>query len=144
VLRHNRAGIMSKKSCFIFLCDQATESECLTKNLMGVTQANALWAMSIKPGDNLYLFNFNTRIIRGPYAAISTADCYDTSAWQGKFPVQVRVTRTALTKMADSRSTSAPDILTKRLPPHVLGTAADELFSWIQASGKSVEEAPAE
>jgi hypothetical protein len=130
---------MVEKSSFVFVCDQETEAECLSKELMGTTQANAIWAIRIKPGDHIYLFNFNTRVIRGPYAAMSDADSYDRSAWQGRFPVQVKVAKTALTRIADTRLVGGPKILKKRLPPHVLGNAAGELFSWIQASGKAVE-----
>jgi hypothetical protein len=28
--------------------------------------------MSVQPGDYIYLYNFNTRVICGPYKAIST------------------------------------------------------------------------
>lgn len=59
-------GIMAEGRAFLFLCDQATEFECLTRQLMGTPQANALWAMNIQPGDYIYLFNFNTRVIVEP------------------------------------------------------------------------------
>ena len=62
--------IVPESRAFLFLCDQATESECLAKRLMGTPQSNALWALSVQPGDHVYLFNFNTRVIRGPYAAV--------------------------------------------------------------------------
>jgi hypothetical protein len=132
--------IMGEKRAFLFLCDQTTELECLTRELVGSPQANALWAMSIQPGDYIYLFNFNSRFIRGPYAAISTADCYEPSAWRGKFPIQVKVATTSLTKLADSHSRGAPGVLSRRRPDHVLqGAVASELFSWIQESGKMIE-----
>ena len=133
-------GIMAEERAFLFLCDQATESECLTKQLMGTPQANALWAMNIQPGDYIYLFNYNTRFIRGPYTAVSSADCHEPSAWRGKFPVQVRVAATQLTRIADSNSPSVPALLSRRRPLHVLGAAATELFAWIQASGKPIED----
>ena len=78
--------------------------------------------------------------IRGPYTAVSRADCHEASAWRGKFPVQVRVSTTSFTRMADCHSPGAPNVLSRRRPFHVLGAAAAELFSWIQASGKAVED----
>jgi hypothetical protein len=129
---------MAEERAFLFLCDQTTESECLTKQLMGTPQANAVWAMTVQPGDYIYLFNFNTRVIRGPYTAASSADCHEPSAWRGKFPIQIRVATNSLTRMADSHSPGAPGVLSRRRPSHVLGAAAAELFSWIQAYGESI------
>jgi hypothetical protein len=131
---------MAEERAFLFLCDQATESECLTRQLMGTPQSNALWAMNIQPGDYIYLFNYNTRFIRGPYKAVSRADCYEPSAWRGKFPVQVRVATTSLTRIADSNWPGAPGLLSRRRPFHALGAAAAELFSWIQKSGRPIED----
>jgi hypothetical protein len=129
---------MAELRAFLFLCDQETESECLTKQLMGTPQAGALWAMDIQPGDHIYLFNYNTRFIRGPYTAVSGADCHEPLAWRGKFPIQVRVAATSLTRMADSNSPGVPGVLSRRRPSHDLGSAAVELFSWIQVSGKPI------
>lgn len=106
---------------------------------MGTPQANALWAMSVQPGDHIYLFNFNTRLVRGPYTAVSGADCHEPSAWRGKFPIQVKVATTDLTKVADSHLPGAPRVLSRSRPLHVLGTAAREVFSWIQESGLPVD-----
>jgi len=131
---------MGETRAFLFLCDQTTESECLTRHLMGTPQANGLWALDVQPGDYIYLFNYNTRFIRGPYTAVSSADCHEPSAWRGKFPMQVRVVSTSLTKMADGHSPGAPAALSRRRPLHVLGATATELFSWIQASGKPIED----
>jgi hypothetical protein len=130
---------MAEGRAFLFLCDQATESECLTRQLMGTPQANALWAMTIQPGDHIYLFNFNTRFIRGPYTAVSSADCHEPSAWRGKFPVQVRIATTSLTRVADGHSPGAPGVLSRRRPVQVLGAASAELFSWIQVAGNPIE-----
>lgn len=126
---------MAEERAFLFLCDQETESECLSRHLVGSPQESALWAMNVQYGDYIYLFNFNTRVIRGPYTAVSTADCHEPSAWRGKFPVQVKVAVTSLTKVADGHSPGAPSVLLRRRPAHVLGTAAAGLFSWIQKSG---------
>ena len=132
---------MNETPAYLFLCDQETEKECLTRNLMGCPQANAVWALNIRPGDSIYLLNFNTRIVRGPYLAASSADCYEPSAWRGKFPIQVRVTGTGFTKMADCLTPGTPSVLLRKRPVHALGSAAGELFRWIQDHGKTISEA---
>src|ERR1035437_8394203 len=130
---------MAGTPAFLFLCDLATESECLARHSMGTPQVNALWALNNQPGDYIYLFNYNTRVIRGPYTAASGADCHEPSAWRGKFPIQVKVAATSLTKTADGHSPGAPGVLSRRRPSHVLGARAPEVFSWIQESGKPIE-----
>lgn len=123
----------------MFLCDQTTESECLQKQIVGTTQQNAVWCLNIQAGDDIYLFNFNTGVVRGPYKAISIADCHEPTAWRGKFPVQVRIATTPMTRQADNRASSTPAILRKRRPSGALDTAASELFVWIQKIGIKVE-----
>ena len=130
---------MADKNAFMFFCSHATEAECIEKQLVGSTQENAIWTMGINKGDDIYLFNFDTRTIRGPYSAASTVDCYDAFAWRGKFPVQVRIVETARTRKADSNAADAPSILSRRLPPHNLGTAAAQLLEWIQKVGKVLD-----
>lgn len=124
---------------FMFLCDHATESECLQKQLVGTTQLNALWCMNIKAGDDIYLFNFSSGLLRGPYLAVSGADCHEPAAWGGKFPIQVRVSKTPLTRQVHSSSANAPVILKKKRPSGELGEATRELFVWIQQSGLQVD-----
>jgi hypothetical protein len=126
---------MTEKNAFMFLCDQTTELECLEKQMVGTSQANAIWAMTVKMGDHVYLFNFNTGVVRGPYSASSSADCFDAAAWGGKFPIQVRISKTAWTRQADNRATNAPAILRKKRPSGEIGPAAIILFSWLQEHG---------
>lgn len=122
---------------FMFLCTQETESECLERALMGTTQKNALWAMSVKPGDDIFLLNFQSAIIRGPYSAASVADCHDPTAWHGQFPVQIKVVRSDRTKKV-SIGVNAPAILRRRSP--FSGDLADSTRAvdlWIQENGES-------
>lgn len=127
---------MSVANAFIFLCNLETESECLQKQLVGTSYPNAMWAAEIKPGEDIYLFNFDTRVVRGPYSSTSIADAHDPAAWAGKFPLQVRVSATPRTRKADARSTNSPSILKKRLPTGAVDDPA-ELFSWIQRNGET-------
>ena len=127
-----------EKNAFMFLCDQDTELECLRLQLLGTTQMNALWAMRIKEGDDLYLFNFNTGTVRGPFLAISRADCHELKAWGGNFPIQVRMRATDLTRRSDTRHPNVPRFLLsrKRRPSGDLGRDASELFAWLQEVGE--------
>jgi hypothetical protein len=125
---------MAEKNAFMFLCDVSTEVECLAKHLVGTTQSNALWAMRVKAGDDIYLFNFQTGQILGPYLANSGADCHDAAAWGGNFPIQVRISKTDLTKRANNRAPGAPALLRKSRPYGDIGTGED-LRLWLQACG---------
>jgi hypothetical protein len=126
------------QNSYMFLCDQRTEAECLQKQIVGTTQLNALWCMDIRAGDDIYLFNFNTGVVRGPFVAISRADCHEPTAWGGQFPIQVRISKTAMTRQADNRAANAPLILNKKRPSGNLGKAGIELFGWLQEIGTSV------
>ncbi len=104
---------------FLFLCDESSEPECLVRRLVGTTTKNYEWASTIRTGDVILLFNFRNLDLIGPLVAASEADCFEPAAWQGKFPVQVRV----LIEGACQRANTAQVSLfgTRRLrPPHIL------------------------
>lgn len=126
---------MPKKTSFSFLCDHETELECLEKQMVGTTQENAIWAMSIKEGDDIYLFNFNTGLVRGPYSARSSADCYDRTAWGGRFPVQVRIYKTNQTRQAYVRTADPPSFLKKKRPTGAVDNDV-ALLSWLTHYGE--------
>lgn len=128
-------ALRADQNSFLFLCDQYTEAECLQKHLVGTTQANALWAMAIKRGDNIYLLNFSTGTIRGPYTALTSTDCHDGSAWGGRFPIQVRIEKTNLTRQGQCTDPAAPPLLRKKRFSGALGEAATLVFSWLQRAG---------
>jgi Development and cell death domain len=106
--------------------------------MVGTTLANALWAATIKPGDDIYLFNFEARRLYGPYLAVSGADCHDPSAWGGGFPLQVKTSKTALTRRVKDCSSNAPAILSKRRPTGEIGRWRKELLTWQQENGTVV------
>ena len=126
---------MNPSKSYIFLCDHTTESECLEKLLVGTTLENSLWAVTVEVGDWIYLFNYNTGAIYGPFTASSSADCHDATAWRGKFPVQIKIARTSATKKSDNHLKSAPSFLRRRRPNHDPGPNSEELFSWMQQTG---------
>ena len=75
---------------YVFLCDAATEEECLRRRLAGTTQQNALWVLKIQLKDTLYIYNFQSGTLHGPLIVNASPDCHEPDAWSGRFPVQVR------------------------------------------------------
>ena len=78
---------------YVFLCDAATEEECLRRKLAGTTQQNVLWVVKVQIEDTLYIYNFQSGTLHGPLIVTATLDCHEPLAWGGRFPVQVRVER---------------------------------------------------
>jgi hypothetical protein len=84
-------------SCFIFLCDLTTEQECLDRSLFGTNpgESHRDHYSKIAVGDRLFLYNFETGQLRGPYAALTPCrQNIDPAAWRKSrrnFPWQVRV-----------------------------------------------------
>lgn len=82
---------------YIFLCDFSTEQECLERKLFGTNpgEAHQHHYSKVKVGDTLFLYNFETGQLRGPYSA--TTPCkmnIEVTAWKKSkrhFPWQVRV-----------------------------------------------------
>ena len=89
-------------AAFIFLCDLSTESECLERKLFGTSPGEAYQNhfRKIAIGDLLFLYNLDTGMLRGPFAAktICTMNL-DPKAWRKtrrNFPWQVRVDDSAV------------------------------------------------
>jgi len=83
---------MKKVSCFIMLCTNRTEEECLEKGLFGDRE----WALdhlkTIKKGDIGFLLNMESDKLIGIFEAEGPAQInIDPSAWGGQFPAQVKV-----------------------------------------------------
>jgi hypothetical protein len=82
---------------FIFLCDMATEQECLDRKLLGTNpgEMHQHHYSKIKIGDTLFLYNFETGTLRGPYLAVTACQMnIEPTAWKKSrrnFPWQVRI-----------------------------------------------------
>lgn len=126
-------------NAFMFLCDQETEKECLQGHLFGTTDRNVMWCLEVQPGDDVYLFNYNTGAVFGPYVATSGASCHEPTAWHGKFPVQVRVSPKDTTKCAHNGDAAAPAFVKRKRPSGALGDAANDVLAWIQNVGIPVQ-----
>lgn len=86
-----------KFSSFIFLCDLATEQECLDRRLFGTNpgEAHTLHYSKVAPGDRLFLYNLEVGTLRGPFSATTSCQAnIEPTAWKKtkrRFPWQVRV-----------------------------------------------------
>lgn len=72
----------------IFLCNKETMAECLAKELFG---SSASYAKTVRKGDILLLYNKTERILYGVWVAASNQGTFDSRAWGGGYPNQVRV-----------------------------------------------------
>ena len=86
---------------FVFVCDKETEQACLDRKLVGTTLANGLWTSEIQLGDEIFLYNFQTGTIFGPFVAQTRVDQHDASAWGGRFPLQVRISASGVMKKVE-------------------------------------------
>ena len=113
---------------FIFLCDMTTEQECLDRSLFGTNAGENLQHHynQIAVGDRLFLYNFETGILRGPFTALTACTHnLDPAAWKKtrrSFPWQVRVDGSGAAKKplrADDFASFIPLAQTKigLLPP---------------------------
>jgi len=78
--------------CFIMLCDDQTEEECLRLNLFGDMARRLENLDEIEPGDMGFLLNINRDELIGVFRASSEAQLHiEPDAWDGRFAAQVRV-----------------------------------------------------
>lgn len=75
---------------YIFLCSDATEDECLKRKLLGGGDSYFKHIKSLKIGDLVYLYNYNSKRLHGPFIAssVATKDLV-SSAWGGQYPWQI-------------------------------------------------------
>jgi hypothetical protein len=78
--------------CFIMLCDDLTEKECLKRHLFGDKADKFKDIDEIEPGDVGFLFNFDKDQLLGIFQASSKAQFnIKPAAWDGRFAAQVSV-----------------------------------------------------
>jgi hypothetical protein len=81
---------------YLFRCTGRTYNECLEKRLFGASVAMHGFVSNVQVGDILYLnylpsFNDRNIFIEGPFIAQTTIGNYDSNAWGGRFPSQIKV-----------------------------------------------------
>ena len=66
----------STPTAFVFLCNANTEQECLDRSLFGTPDGkiHKLYLSRVAVGDQLFLYNYDTGTLRGPFTA-KTACC---------------------------------------------------------------------
>ncbi len=78
--------------CFIMLCTNTTERECLGRNLFGDRESRLEYLIDIRPGDIGFLLNTTKNELIGDFKALSEAELdIEEDAWNGEFRAQVRV-----------------------------------------------------
>jgi hypothetical protein len=76
---------------YVFLCSDATEAECLEKKLLGGTGTYLKQVRDLKLGDFVYLYNFNSKRLHGPFVATTgVTENMELQAWGGGYSCQVR------------------------------------------------------
>jgi hypothetical protein len=91
----------NRLKAFVFVCDKQTEQACIDRKLVGTTLANGLWTSEIQKGDEVFLYNFQSGTIWGPFVAETRVDQYDPNAWGGRFPLQVRISASSATRKVE-------------------------------------------
>ena len=80
------------KKCFIMLCNNHTEQECIGRNLLGDRKGRLEYLKDINTGDVGFLLNTSKNQLIGPFKAMSKAELdIEKDAWGGEFQAQVRV-----------------------------------------------------
>lgn len=78
--------------CFIMLCTNNTEGECLRRKLFGDREWRINYLKEIKKGDIGFLLNVSKDELIGVFRATSEPQLnIEPDAWNGEFPAQVRV-----------------------------------------------------
>ena len=84
--------LINFERCFIMLCDDSTEEECLRRNLFGDMARRLENLDEIQSGDIGFLLNINRDELIGIFRACSEAQLHiEPDAWDGRFAAQVRV-----------------------------------------------------
>lgn len=77
---------------FIMVCRNDTEGECIKRNLFGTTPPGGQMLRALQIGDTGFLLNIEAGVLHGIFEAESQPQMnIEPDAWQGRFPVQVRV-----------------------------------------------------
>jgi hypothetical protein len=77
---------------FIMICRDDTEGECTKRNLFGTSPSGGQMLRALQIGDTGFLLNIQSGTLHGVFEAESELQMnIEPDAWQGRFPVQVRV-----------------------------------------------------
>lgn len=80
------------KQGFVFLCNDITEPECLKRLLLGGKEKYANRVNGLQIGDRLVLYNYDSKKLHGIFEAVTeVTENIEADAWNGEFPVQVKM-----------------------------------------------------
>ncbi|EEC68273.1 hypothetical protein OsI_36310 [Oryza sativa Indica Group] len=78
---------------YIFMCSGATKPECYARGVMGQPRGRLPAVSRIRRGAALFLYDFDSRHLHGPYRAASDGGLdLAPAAFGGRFPAQVKFT----------------------------------------------------
>jgi hypothetical protein len=113
---------------FMFMCSSATEGECLQRLLLGLQRKHLAKMQQIAPSTRLFLLNFQTRVVHGPFRTNRTAALdIVPEAWSGKFPAQLQVVGAGAGGSYESAALPTGD--TQRQMGSMTSARADELVA---------------
>lgn len=79
---------------YVFICSHRTERECFERTLFAMPKSAWNWVSQVKKGDILFLLNYQSNRLHGVFEATTDGTLnIEPSAFDGRFPAQVRVRR---------------------------------------------------
>ena len=79
---------------YVFICSYRTERECFERKLFAMPMSDWNRVSQVKKGDILFLLNYQSNRLHGVFEAITDGTLnIEPSAFDGRFPAQVRVRR---------------------------------------------------
>ncbi|CAM0882090.1 unnamed protein product [Alopecurus aequalis] len=87
------ASSSSPPAGFIFMCSGATKPECFRYRVLGLPRGRLDDVSRIRRGAGLFLYDFDSRYLYGPYRADSDGGlALEPAAFKGRYPAQVKFT----------------------------------------------------
>ena len=126
---------------YVFLCDWATEEECLKRPLLATGRDPKVLAelRQIVPGDCSFLYNYSTRLLRGPYTALTrltenlVPDAFKSDLHPHGFPWQVSVSNQNAFDTPLAADEWRGVLSSFRPPPRLDDTQLDDLLKLFEA-----------
>ncbi|XP_047076546.1 uncharacterized protein LOC124686687 [Lolium rigidum] len=89
----NASSSSSPPAGFIFMCSGATKPECFRYRVLGLPRGRLDDVSRIRRGAGLFLYDFDSKYLYGPYRADSDGGlALEPAAFKGRYPAQVKFT----------------------------------------------------